>query len=168
MMIKIQGGVAVILLLIYSMLSPFSSFADNSEQAAGIIKLTPQQVDNALKILPYFLKNSNKKTTIHDSTITPEELNQLAVTNGFKNYQEFLKSASAIMMAYAYLQLKSNEAVLQSRISRLKPEVATTFQPQMKSLANSIKAYEKHLSADTVKAVIPYMSRIEKILASNK
>ena len=168
-MIKnIQWAGVVILILLCSVLFPFSSFSDDSTQSTGIITLTPQQVENVLKILPYFLKNSNKTTTTPGSTITPQELNQLAVKNGFKNYQEFLKSASAIMMAYAYLQLKSNEAVLMSKISRLKPEVATTFQAQMHSLAKSIQAYEKHLSPDTVKAVIPYMSKIDEVLKTNK
>ena len=156
-----------LLILTYGISLPCSSFAESASQPAEKIILTSKQVENSLKILPYFLKNSsNKKRSV--ATITPQKLNQLAVKNGFTNYQEFLKSASAIMMAYAYLQLKSNEAVLLNKISKLKPEVATAFQPQMKSLAKSIEAYEKNLSPLTVKAVIPYMSRIAQILKSDK
>ena len=146
---------------------PLTSSAEQTLASEEKVKLTTTEVKNALEILPYFLKNSadKKKYTLE---ISPEELNKLAVKHGFKNYQEFLKSASVIMMAYAYLQLKSNEALLLNQISKLKPEIAASFQAQMRSLAKSIKIYEKKLSPVTVKAVIPYMPKIGKILKSTK
>ena len=147
---------------------PSILFSDNNTKSAKKkIELTKLQVEQSIKLLPFFLKNSaeRKKSKVK---ITPASLNQLAVKYGFKNYQEFLKSASVIMMAYAYLQLKSNEALLLNQISKLKPEIAKSFKPQMQSMSKLIEGYEKKLSPVTVKAVIPYMSKIGQILKYNK
>ena len=162
------GRHTFLLTVIFSFVLPFISFSENNTDVAKKkIKLTKLQVEQSIKLLPFFLKNSaeRKKSKVK---ITPESLNKLAIKYGFKNYQEFLTSSSAIMMAYAYLQLKSNEALLLNQISKLKPKVAKSFKPQMQSLSKSIETYEKKLSPITVKAVIPYMSKIGQILKQNK
>jgi hypothetical protein len=132
------------------------------------IELTKQQVEQSIKLLPYFLKNVYKGKKGTQIKLDEKELNKLATENGFRDYQEFLKSSSAVMMAYAYLKLKTSEAMLSSQLKKIKPETAKTFKPQMDSIEKAIKAYEKELSPVTVKAIIPYMTQIEKILKSNR
>ena len=151
-------------------LLPVTAFAEKgtpqAEKTEKIV-LTAEQVERTVKLLPYFLKNAKGKK----GKLKPEDLNAIAIKNGFKDYHEFLKSASVIMMAYAYMQLKSNEALLSNQISKVKktnPDVAKSFQPQMDALAESIKKYEKNLSVTTVKAVIPYMTKIGAILKASK
>ncbi len=156
----------LIVVLYFSL--PSISFSENSTNPSKKkIELTTLQVEQSIKLLPFFLKYSaNKKKSVE--LATPTSLNQRAIKHGFQNYQEFLKSASVIMMAYTYLQLKSNEAVLSNQISKLKPDIAKAFKPQMESLAKSIKRYEEELSPVTVRAVLPYMSNIGAILNANK
>ena len=150
-------------------LLPVTAFAEKGTRAEKREKivLTAHQVEQTVKLLPYFLKNAKGEK----GKLKPEDLNAIAVKSGFKDYHEFLKSASVIMMAYAYLQLKSNEALLLNQISKVKktnPDVAKSFQPQMDALAKSIKKYEKDLSISTVKAVIPYIPEIGAILKASK
>ena len=150
-------------------LLPLVTFAEKGtkpEKTEKIV-LTAQQVEHTVKLLPYFLKNAKGGK----GKLKPEDLNTIAIKNGFKDYHEFLQSASMVMMAYAYLQLKSNEALLANQISKVgktNPDVAKSFQPQMDALAESIKKYEKNLSVSTVKAVLPYMPKIGAILKSSK
>ena len=138
------------------------------EKKFSKIILNKQQVKEAIKLLPYFLKNiyTNKKDTKINLNI--ELLNKLATDNGFNNYQEFLKSSSTIMMAYAYLKLKSDEAMLLDQLKKVKPEIAKAFKPQMHSFKKTLQAYEEKLSPLTVKAVIPYITKIKQILKSNR
>jgi hypothetical protein len=156
-----------LLLLIFISLPLLS---DEKHKSASIkkIELTKEQVEHSIKLLPYFLKNIYKTQKDTKINLNVETLNKLATDNGFKDYKEFLKSSSAIMMAYAYLKLKTNEALLSAQIQRIKPEMAKAFKPQMKSIEEAIEAYEKELSPVTVKAIIPYMAQIEKILKSNR
>jgi len=157
----------ILILLIFASL-PLISQEKGKTTSDQKIKLNKQQVEQSIKLLPYFLKNIYKQKKDTQLNLNIEALNKVATDNGFQNYQEFLKSSSAIMMAYAYLKLKMNQAMLSTQLQKIKPETAKSFKPQMDSIEKTIKAYEKKLSPITVKAIIPYMTQIEKILKSNR
>jgi len=155
-------------ILIFFTTIPLISEEKKKSDSIDKIELNKQQVEQSIKLLPYFLKNIYKTKKNNKKDLDIEVLNKLATDNGFKDYKEFLKSSSAIMMAYAYLKLKINEAMLSDQLLKIKPETAEAFKPQMESIEKAIKAYEKELSPVTVKAIIPYMTQIEKILKSNR
>ena len=129
----------------------------NPVAASARIELTASDVERCVKLLPYFLKNL--KTPPEKQDIAG--LNSLAQANGFKTYPEFLKTASTVLKAYSYLKLRANAFLLSEKIKKLPPDKAAIFEKSMNSIRKTISAYEKQLSPVTVKAVIPYITRID-------
>ena len=158
-------GPSFVFLLLFSF--GFYSFAGEKQKKEAvpvaepaIPELTTSDVENCLKLLPYFL--DNLKTPPDKQNLAG--LNSLAQANGFKTYPEFLRTASTVLKAYSYLKLRANTFLLSEKIKKLPPDKAVLFKKSMTSIKNTMVAYEKQLSPLTVKAVIPYITRIDAIM----
>ena len=163
---KIHISLSVVILLVFS-LDFYAVAGEEKGKRGGVSVAKPavpeiktSDVENCLKLLPSFLENL--KTSPENQDIAG--LNNLAQANGFKTYSEFLKTASTILKAYSYLKLRAKTFLLMEKIKKLPPDKAALFKKSMNSIQKTLATYEKQLSPVTVKAVIPYFTRIDAIM----
>ena len=126
----------------------------------AISELTSSDVENCLNLFPSFLENLKTPPEKQDLA----GLNTLAQGNGFKTYPDFLKIASTVLKAYSYLKLRANTFLLSEKIKKLPPDKAALFNKSMISIRKTLDTYEKQLSPVTLKAVIPYITRIDAVV----
>jgi hypothetical protein len=148
----------------------------------GKIKLSEAQVEKCVKVIPAFYntfksekarlrKTSRKGASANalDALLANKaklaKVKNFAFENGYSDFNEFIISFSGVMMTYALLKLEGSEKLIASKLKQLPPQMAAMLKPQIDALRKMKKQYKSKLAPETIKAVTPYVSTIDKIIS---
>jgi len=139
------------------------------------ITLTEKEVNKCIAVLPVFLKkfpsfnpltgiaanlpgNSGVKSMA--SSINIPKLNAFAVSNGYRNFNDFATHFTGIMSGYMYYKTKE----MQKMLENLPPATAVFMKNNIKSVNVTLEKLEANVSPEFLKALKPHVAAIDKIL----
>jgi hypothetical protein len=132
------------------------------------VNLTDEKIEKCIKLLPEFIEIGILSGRIKVNSERLLKLQKASVEIGFKNYDEYLKASSGLIMVYSYLQLQSNKKVLLEKGKRLNPEAKDLFKEEINSIDTVLKKYEKDISPESLKVVKKYIPQIDILLKKRK
>ncbi|MCK5844080.1 MAG: hypothetical protein KAG97_05185, partial [Victivallales bacterium] len=149
----------------------------------GKIKLSKEQVDKCVKVIPAFFKEFKREKTelrkvskrgasnnvlgaLMKSPSKLAKLKKFASKNGYSDFNEFVASLSGVIMSNGYLKLESSEKIIADKLKQLPPQMAAMVKPQIDALKKMKKQYEAKLAPETIQAVAPYVSKLDGIIST--
>lgn len=150
----------------------------------GKIKLTKAQVEKCVKLVPAFFdtfKSEKRKLQRAKKTKTPPpvgvdallknksklaKLKKFASANGYADVNEFIKSFSGVMISYAYLKLQRTEKYIAGKLNQIPPQMRGMVKQKLNTLKKLKNEYKDKVDPATIDAVAPFVSTIDKALAT--